>query len=166
MKTAVMLFILVLSVFDTPSQEIKLEFVAMQYYAGIMNRSYVVQVSDSLILCGRVHGIIAAGVSRRYSASSLKDPYFYADPDLLSIYHQDTYLHPELLKKDNANLLIRRDDIQNCRYAAKKKWGMGDVVHTGRLFIELKSGKKIELILLGKPNIEEIVNKLNAKYEN
>ena len=155
-----------ISATDSFSQEIKLEFIAMQYYAGIMNRSYVVQVSDSLILGGRVRGAISAGVSRRHSQTELEDPYFYTKQDLLSIYHQDNLVHSELLTKDNANFLIRRGDIQAVKYTEKKKWGMGDVVHTGRLFIELKSGKKIELILLGKPNIEEIINKLNAKYEN
>ena len=151
---------------DSFSQEIKFEFIAMQYYAGILNRSYIVQVSDSLILGGRVRGAIAAGISLRHSQAELEDPYFYANQDLLSIYHQDNLIHSEFLTKDNANFLIRRDDIQSVEYTEKKKWGMGDVIHSGRVFIKLKGGKKIELILLGRPDVESIIDKLGVKRES
>jgi hypothetical protein len=115
MKIALMSFVLMINFTDSLSQEIRLEFIAMQYYAGILNRSYVVQVSDSLIFCGRVQGAIAAGVSGRYDKSRLEDPYFYANPYLLAAYHSENV------------------------------------------------SKKIELILLGKPDIENIIDKLRIK---
>lgn len=146
------------------SQEKTLEFIAMQYYAGILNRSYVVQVSDSIILAGRVRGAISAGVSGRYSKELLNNPYFYSDSSLLSIYKRlDDQVDAELVHLDNANFIIRREEIKEITYTSKRKWGMGDVVHSGKLFLYLKNGKKIEFILLGKPDIENIVNKLNAR---
>jgi hypothetical protein len=152
-----------MSYLNSISQEIQLEFIAMQYYGGFLNRSYVVQVSDSLILCGRVQGAIVAGISSSYDKSKLEDPYFYANPDLLAVYQHDHVVKPELVKLDKSNLLIQRIDIQSITYTSKRKWGMGDVIHTGRIFLNLKSGKKVELILLGKPNITYILDKLKVK---
>jgi hypothetical protein len=163
MKAILISFVFVMYFIDSLSQDIKLEFIAMQYYAGILNRSYVVQVSDSLIFCGRVQGLISAGVSGRYDKSKLEDPYFYANPNLLETYHNDNVIRPELVELDKANLLIHVTDIQDITYTPKKKWGMGDVIHAGRIFISLKNTKKVELILLGKPDIQNIIDKLKIK---
>lgn len=92
MKRVLVFIILVTSSTVSFSQEINLEFIAMQYYAGILNRSYVVQVSDSSILCGKVQGAIVARVSHRYEKSKLEDPYFYTDPNLLAAYHSENVI--------------------------------------------------------------------------
>ncbi len=132
----------------------------MEYYGGILNRSFIVLVSDSLIFGGKVRGAIAAGVSRGYSSEKLDDPYFYANPKLLESYLEVADIQPNLLDVNHVNFIIKRSDISEITYTPEKKWGMGDVVHTGRVFIKLKKGKQKELILLGKPDVVDVKEKL------
>ena len=46
-------------------------------------------------------------------------------------------------------------------YLAGKKWGMGNVPHSGRLILHLRSGQQRELILLGKQNGEALKEHLD-----
>ena len=162
----ILVFLLLLIPSISHCQEIELEFIAMQYYAGIMNRSFVVQVSDSIIFAGRVRGPIAAGVSRWNSRQVIEDPYFYANKQLLEVYEKnDGRIDPKLVQEDKANFLIQRNEIKRIEYTPKRKWGMGDVVHSGRIFITLKDNNKIELILLGKPDVNDIIHKLGINFK-
>ena len=162
LKNSIVPFLLFLSVVAFSQEEQKVnqgfEFIAMEYYAGISNRTFVVFVTDSLIWGGKVNGIIMAGLTFGHTTKEIEDPYFYADPERL-IHFQN--LDPIKFPAD-IHFLYKRSEIKSITYTPKRKWGMGDVVHTGRLFLHFEKGGKREFILLGKPDISLIKKTLNA----
>lgn len=137
-------------------------FVAMQYYLGILNRTYLVFVTDSLICGAKVKGVISAP---RSPDVRWKDPLFYVSPDLVSRYAGMDVRSDEFLTCCRANFRIRKSEIRDIEFSQKPKWGMATVPYSGRIFLRLKSGKSIELILLGDQDgnrISERVRELKA----
>lgn len=62
----------------------------------------------------------------------------------------------QLLMKESESFSIPRSEIVSVDYVATAKWGMGNVPHSGKLYVRLNSGKSRELILLGSQNGEAV----------
>jgi hypothetical protein len=58
----------------------------------------------------------------------------------------------KLLQMHSANFQVYWNEIAQTEYRAGKKWGMGNVPHSGRLVLRLRDGRERELILLGRQN--------------
>jgi hypothetical protein len=121
-------------------------FVAMQYYFGILNRTYLVFVTDRIICGAKVKGLTSAP---RAPDARWKDPLFYVSPDLASRYACMVVGSDEFLASCRANFRITKSEIRDVEFSQKSKWGMATVPYSGRIFLRMKSGKSIELILLG-----------------
>lgn len=131
-------------------------FVAMQYYWGILNRSYLIAVTDLYICGARVGGLVAAP---HIPTPEWLRPEFYVSPRLLRRYKGLDVTTPAFLKQDQANFQIPRHTILRID-SHPKKWGMATVPYSGRLVLHTASGKSYEFILLGKQDREAIRERL------
>jgi hypothetical protein len=134
-------------------------FVAMQYYFGILNRSYLVFVTEDLLCGAKVKGVISAP---KAPDARWKDPLFYVSPKAAKKYANMDVTSGEFLSSCSANFRIARSEIQNVEFNQATKWGMATVPYSGRIFLRMKSGKSIELILLGSQDGTSIRKRLQA----
>jgi hypothetical protein len=126
-------------------------FVAMQYYALILNRTFVVFISAEGVYGWKVAGPVAAGPgSSRYFG-----PYQQMLEDPSKMPSQDDV---RKLANLRGGFFIPRSSIVEVVFNSKRKWGMGGIPHLGRLEVKHISGRKIEFILLGKVDGEAIRN--------
>lgn len=134
-------------------------FVAMQYYFGIMNRTYLVFVNKSLLCGAKVKGLISAP---RAPDARWKDPRFYVSPKMASKYATMDLASAEFLSGCRANFRIVRSEIRDVEFSQTPKWGMATVPYSGRIFLRMKGGESIELILLGNQDGPRICARLQA----
>jgi len=122
-------------------------FAAMEYHALILNRTYKVFV-DKGVLCGaKVGGAVSN--PRQPTPQMLDQAYWVATRSALLYDHVDVN-SAAFLKMNASNFQLRGDEIARIEYRPGRKWGMGNVPHSGRLLVRLKSGGSRELILLGE----------------
>jgi hypothetical protein len=121
-------------------------FVAMQYYFGILNRTYLVFATESFLCGAKVKGAISAP---RAPDARWNDPLFYVSPHLAGKYTRMDVTSEEFLRGCGANFQIAKSEIRDVEFSSKPKWGMATVPYSGRIVLRMKSGKSIELILLG-----------------
>lgn len=133
-------------------------FIAMEYYALILNRTYLVRVGDGKItgsICRGLTAVEGGGdrLTREITArlavhGNLSDPASYVDDATLSKSHR-------------ANFVISLSKVQSVAYDPRKKWGMGYYPHDGRVTIVTPEQKR-ELIILGAQSGLEIVARLKS----
>ncbi len=138
-----------------------IDFIAMEYYALILNRTYKLSI-DGKILDGKVcRGITSiesgSGTARIITSKlavhgDLNDPKSYVDDSLLD-------------KSNRANFSIHLNEICSVEYTPKKKWGMGYYPHDGRIFIRTARDKR-EFIILGSQSGREIAALISNAVEN
>jgi len=132
-------------------------FVAMEYYALILNRTYLVRVGDDEIVgsvCRGLTSVEGGGdrLSRALAAKlavhgNLADPESYVDDATLAKSHR-------------ANFAIPFSAVQSVTHDPRKKWGMGYYPHDGRIHIATSEGSR-EFIILGTQSGREIAARLN-----
>lgn len=122
-------------------------FVAMEYYAGILNRTFVIFVAREGLYGWKAAGPVPAG-----------DPQYFLpltkvleDPKIM----QDVVAVRELSKR-KGGFFIPRSEIKSAEAIAKQKWGMGGIPHTGRILVHFVSGDRREFILLGRVDADRI----------
>lgn len=122
-------------------------FVAMEYCHGILNRTYLVCVTDRMICGAKVRGPLAQPmlVTERW-----QDPNFYPKPRAVKRVADVNVEGPEFLRLAGANFQIARSQVTGIEYTQAPKWGMGTVPYSGRLILQLRDGGRRELILLGR----------------
>ena len=136
----------------------------MEYYLGILNRTYQIFVTPTIIAGGFVNGMIAAPpgllgywfVPSRYARKNLVEKYKEVSP-----YSEDFKS-----KSPFFNFQYQRSEIQKVWYVPTLKWGMGTVAHSGKLYVKLASGRKREFILLGLQHGKEIVQHLMPDHSD
>ena len=134
-------------------------FVALEYSYGMLNRTYVVFVTDAMICGARVRGLLPAplAVTERWF-----DPYFFPRPDIVTRYTRVDLTSPEFKRLSVANFQIRLNKVEDVRFNAAPKWGMGTVPYSGRIHLRLRDGTTRELILLGKQDGPALIERLRA----
>jgi hypothetical protein len=127
-------------------------FVVMQYYAGILNRSYKVYVTERSLCAARVCGAMSA-----YAGSNPAsiDPDFYVSRKLAARYEECDVESRDFTDSDRANFRLNRSSIVRIDFHARK-WGMGLVPYSGRLVVHMLDGSRHELILVGRQDHETI----------
>jgi hypothetical protein len=133
-------------------------FVAMEYYAIVLNRTFLIRVGDSEITGSVCRGLTAVAgggdlltreINGRLSVpGNLADPTSYVDQATLSKTH-------------GANFVISLSKVKSVAYDPRKKWGMGPYPHDGRVTI-VTAEKKREFIILGTQDGSEIAARLNS----
>jgi len=135
-------------------------FVALEYCYGILNRTYVVFVTDEMICGARVRGPLPAPllVTERWS-----DPYFFPRPSHVSRYAGIDLTSAGFKKMSLANFQIPLGEVEKVWLNSDPKWGMGTVPYSGRIHLRLRNGKTRELILLGKQDAPSLVERLRTR---
>jgi len=134
-------------------------FIAMQYYALVLNRTYKVFEADTMLSGAVVNGLVASPLG---ASDEALEPEYWARTPAESLYFELDVSSPAFLKLNLANFQIPWRDIARFDFTSAKKWGMGNVPHSGRLFVRLKSGRSRELILLGSQDGEALLKRLSS----
>lgn len=132
-------------------------FAAMQYYALMLNRTYKVFLADTMISGAVVRGIVANPAT---ISPTLEDQAYWANTLAATLYEKIDVTSPAFRKLSFNNFQIPWTDIRTVDYSPKRKWGMGNVPHSGKIYLRLRSGSSRELILLGTQNGEELKKRL------
>jgi hypothetical protein len=116
-------------------------FVAMEYFALILNRTFVVFIAQDGLYGWKAVGTIPAGVPQYFQdyAKMLDDPKLINDISAV-----------RSLAKLKGGFFIPRPEIATVEIVSEQKSGMGGIPHSGRILIYLASGSKREFILLGR----------------
>jgi hypothetical protein len=121
-------------------------FIAMQYFAGILNRTVKVYVLKDLLSVGKVGGLIADPI---VATEEWYNPKSYVDPKLEYRYKNIDPSSEIFLSIADSNYQIKLSSIVKIEFDPTDKWGMGAVPHTGKIYVNTLDGNKYEFILLG-----------------
>ncbi|PPU68739.1 hypothetical protein XpiCFBP4643_09625 [Xanthomonas pisi] len=127
----------------------------MEYYAVILNRTFLVSVDES-----HIHGTVCRGLTSVESgvgAARLITRQLSVQGDLND---PNSYLEDRQLNRQNsANFTLNLSEVTAVTYNPRKKWGMGYYPHDGRVFIQTPVRRR-ELIILGNQSGQEIADRL------
>jgi len=141
-------------------------FIAMEYYNLILNRTFIVLLTKEYLIGLQGNGMVSVEggediftkqITRSLAIKGdLMNPYSYLKEKYIREIENENLLGDSFLKLNKNNFKISKKDIKKVFYEPKKKWGMGNYPHDGRIYIETISGKKKELIILGDQSGEKI----------
>jgi len=116
-------------------------FVAMEYYALILNRTFVIFLAPGVLYGWKAQGPVSAATPKFFAPyrEMLKDEAFTSE--LAAI---------KRLAALPGGFVLPRPRIASVEFTPSRKWGMGRVRHTGRIFVTSDSGVRREFILLGE----------------
>jgi hypothetical protein len=132
-------------------------FVALSYHSLILNRTFLVLVSDRVVAGAVVRGVMG---SPELAGPELLNPLSYPKPKLLQRYagldiHSDAFLAVHA-----AGFRIDRTALTDVILDLSPKWGMGKVPYSGRIILRTRETAARELILLGRQDVGEIRDRL------
>jgi hypothetical protein len=156
-------------------------FVAMEYYGLILNRTYLVLITSNELIGIKVNGLV--GVESGSGLFDFSDFVVKEVSKAISIrgdlYNPYSYIKTQYLKKyegldildrnktnSSKHFIIKKREIKNVFHDEKKKWGMGNYPHDGKVYIETLDGKKREFIILGNQSGVEIVTDILVRNLN
>ena len=141
-------------------------FIAMEYYNLILNRTFIILLTTEYLIGLQGNGMVSVEggedmftkqITRSLAIKGdLMNPYSYLKEKYIREIENENLLGDSFLKLNKNNFKISKKDIKKVFYEPKKKWGMGNYPHDGRIYIETISGKKKELIILGDQSGEKI----------
>lgn len=134
-------------------------FMAMEYYALMLNRTFMVLMTTSHLVGVKVNGLISAeggidaltrAITHAMAVQDVNNPYAYGREKYLKAVDDLDLYGEEILQKSGGNFRLAYADIASVHHDPRKKWGMGPYPHDGKIYVTTKAGQKKELILLGK----------------
>jgi hypothetical protein len=146
-----------LDILDEETPESNLEktplsgFVAMEYFWLILNRTYVVFIAREGLYGWRAEGPRASS-----------DPSYF-EPYQEMVDDKDFMRDRRAIEKFSrlaGGFFLDRSTISSIQVIDRQKWGMGGIPHTGRIRVNLNTGKSREFILLGSVNPDGIRDKI------
>lgn len=142
-------------------------FVAMEYYAGVLNRTYLVLMTAESIIGLVVHGMIASKdrgdpltrlITSKFSpGGNLSNPMSYVDEKYRRKYRDVDLKDGDLKRISSANFRSALSEITDVYHDPTKKRGMGPYPHDGKVYMTFGKSKR-EFIILGDQSGEKIVN--------
>jgi hypothetical protein len=139
---------------DSALGHLQAGFVAMEYFALILNRSFLIFISDEGLRGWKFTGPVTSQLPEFYKpVEELLD-----DPEM----EPGSAAFQELMNGPDT-FVIPYSEISSVVFVGKTKWGMGPILHSGILTLGLTSGRKREFILLGAAYGDGIRNLIYAK---
>lgn len=135
------------------------EFIAMEYYGLILNRTYFIAAARESISGLKVGGLV---VNPPMARQELFNPRHYLGHADLNLFHGLLSQSRTELRSDHAHFNYPWSSVAGLSFNDKPKWGMGNVPYSGRLFVALTNGRQREFILLGRQNGPDLLRQLNA----
>lgn len=131
-------------------------FVAMEYYALILNRTYIVFISPEGLYGWKAEGAVDCSRALYFAPyeEMLKDPELMTDPEAV-----------RELSKLKGGFFIARNEIAAVEPVYKQKWGMGPIPHSGRIKVRTVSGRSREFVLLGSVDPDAIQQNIMGETE-
>ena len=126
-------------------------FVAMEYYWLVMNRTYVIFIAPEGLYGWLAQGPVAAPNSTYF------EPY---QRMLLDERLMRNHAAIQKLSGLPGGFFIGRSEIESVADDDLKKWGMGELPHTGNIRVRLISGMTREFIVLGNVNTGRVRHKI------
>jgi hypothetical protein len=123
-------------------------FVALEYYALILNRVYLVLVGSRTLAGAYMRGPVMAVPF----PPEAWQPGYWLNEKRLARYSGTNIDGPDFRRRHWANFQHSRSRIVDVRYNTQPKWGMGSVPYSGRIHISWADGRRREFILLGRQN--------------
>jgi len=143
-------------------------FVAMEYYWLILNRTFLVLITDREVIGVKVHGPIGTESHDPVVSllplpidGDLQNPYSYMSMKYIERIKDIDLKSNDLLKINSSNFRINKSDIIETTYDKNKKWGMGYYPHDGKVYVKTRDYKKREFIIMGSQSGQEIKNRLS-----
>jgi len=142
-------------------------FIAMEYYGLILNRTFLILITDDHLIGLKVNGMVSveAGEEDPITASiinekaikgDLSNPYLYIKNEYFKKIENLNVFGEEIINEDKSNFKISRQKIKKVTYDKRKKWGMGYYPHDGKVYLKTENKRKREFIILGSQSGEEI----------
>ncbi len=142
-------------------------FVAMEYYWLILNRTFLILITDNDLIGIKVHGLIGVESHDPLVNSlplaidgDLQNPYSYISMKYIDRIKDTDLRSSDFLKLDSSNFRMNRSDIIETTYDKQKKWGMGYYPHDGKVYIKTRDNMRREFIILGSQSGQAIKNAL------
>jgi hypothetical protein len=142
-------------------------FVAMEYYMLLLNRTYLVLLTNDLIIGLQANGIVSSEGGDDYLTQSIVDPftikgdlnnpYSYLKQKYLQKIESVNLLDGSILHQPGANFIIKKTDLADVYFDERKKWGMGHYPHDGKVYVKTNIAKR-EFIILGNQSGQRIAN--------
>jgi hypothetical protein len=136
-------------------------FIAMEYYFGILNRTFLILLTDSFLLGLKVNGVVGTGLP-----GDLNDRFSYTNDSYVDAFLDEDIYGASILSVNKANFKINKTDIIEVNYDPRKKWGMGPYPHDGKIYIKTNDEKTREFIILGDQSGDEIKNLILGTKSN
>ena len=143
-------------------------FVAMEYYWLILNRTFLILITDDDLIGIKVHGPI--GVESHDPLvnliplaidGDLQNPYSYINMKYIDRIKETDLKSNEFLRINSSNFRINKSEIIETKYDSRKKWGMGYYPHDGKVYVGTRDKKKRGFIILGRQSGQRIKNSLS-----
>lgn len=133
-------------------------FVAMEYYALVLNRCFVISIDGE-----RLRGVQCRGITGRTGGhdlvSRLLDRRFAVQGDP---FDPSSYIDPRLRTRPRrADFLLPLRQIRAVEHDPRPKWGLGEIPHDGRILLRTGRGTR-EFIVLGRQSGHAICAHLRA----
>lgn len=142
-------------------------FVAMEYYWLILNRTFLVLITDNELIGIKVHGLISVESSDALVNllpltvdGDLQNPYSYISAKYIEGIKDIDLKSRDFLEANDSNFRINKSDIIETAYDKSKKWGMAYYPHDGKVYVKTRDYKKREFIILGAQSGQDIKNRL------
>jgi hypothetical protein len=139
-------------------KDIEVRFLAMEYYFLILNRTYEVTIDKNGVHGAVVSQLMSSVNPKIASATESGNAYDLVPQSYVIKSRKFVAGGEEYLKQSRSNFSFNSDSVLSISYDPSNKWGMGPVPHTGKLYVTVKSNVTRELIVLGNPNITELLN--------
>jgi hypothetical protein len=143
-------------------------FVAMEYYWLILNRTFLILITDKELIGIKVHGPIGVESSDALVNllpltvdGDLQNPYSYINAKYIDKIKDIDLKSNDFFRANGSNFRISKPDIIETSYDKSKKWGMGYYPHGGKVYVRTRDDKKREFIILGSQSGQEIKNRLS-----
>lgn len=147
-------------------------FMAMEYYALMLNRTFMVLLTPTHLVGVKVNGPISSeggkdaltrAVTRAMAVQDVNNPYAYGREKYLKALDDLDLYEEEILKQSGGNFRLAYAVISSVQHDPRKKWGMGPYPHDGKIYVITKTGQKKELILIGKQDGAAIAQAIQQK---
>lgn len=135
------------------------EFIAMEYYGLILNRTYFIVATKESFAGVKVGGLVASPPMEK---QELFNPRHYMGNADLTLIQSKLNSSRFTSKSEHGFFNYPWSAVKGFSFSDKPKWGMGNVPYSGRLFVALADGRQRELILLGKQQGLNLLDQLNA----
>jgi len=143
-----------------PVRSTQLGFIAMEYWMLLLNRIYLVTAVEGFLCGAKIRGTTFSPKTPQENKPWF-DLKFYLTQEVVDRYRGVEPGSDKFMSLNRANFRLALSDLQGAEFDPRKKFGMGYVPHTGRLYVLRNRLQKREFMLLGDQDGNAVADQLN-----